>query len=330
MIVVVRLEHSDPQSVNALCRAHGGRPTVFDGKTLVVTPASVRDLDPAFAAMAESVHVFQGDVQLGNLAFHPRRTVSVGDLTIDGTGTYIVAGPCSVESEAQIRSIAEFLVRTEVRLLRAGAYKPRTSPYSFQGMGREGLALLRRVGDEFGLRIVTEARDATHIDDVLEFADIIQIGAKAMYDHGILNACGASRKPVLLKRSFGATTQEFLQSAEFILAGGNPNVILCERGIRTFESNTRFTLDLCGVAYMKKHSNLPIFIDPSHAMGERYGVPDLSRASVAMGVEGLLIEVHPNPAEALSDAAQQLDFEEFSNLRRSLIPVASAVGRALR
>jgi 3-deoxy-7-phosphoheptulonate synthase len=167
------------------------------------------------------------------------------------------------------------------------------------------------------------------VDEVIEYADIIQIGAKSMYDHGILKKCGKTDKPVLLKRGFGTTLQEFVQAAEFILSGGNQNVMLCERGIRTFETKTRFTLDLCGVSYLKEYTNLPLILDPSHAMGYAYGVADLSRACVAMGVDGLLIEVHPNPKVAKSDASQQLDHDEFRQLLGTLRPIAKAIGREI-
>jgi 3-deoxy-7-phosphoheptulonate synthase len=193
-------------------------------------------------------------------------------------------------------------------------------------MGLEGLKLLDKMRSKYGLKIITEVRDSTHGDEVIEYADIIQIGAKSMYDHGILRKCGKINKPVLLKRGFGTTLQEFVQSAEFILSGGNPHVILCERGIRSFETKTRFTLDLCGVAWLKENTNLPIILDPSHAMGYAYGVADLARACVAMGVDGLLIETHRNPKAAQSDADQQLNFEEFRNLYAGLKTVASAVG----
>jgi len=182
---------------------------------------------------------------------------------------------------------------------------------------------------QHGLTIITEARDASHIQEVIEYSDVIQVGAKAMYDQGILRACAKTSKPVLLKRGFGATLQEFVQCAEFVLSGGNENVVLCERGIRTFETKTRFTLDLCGVSYLKEHCNLPIILDPSHAMGHAYGIADLTRACVAMGVDGLLIEVHPNPTIAKSDAAQQLDHGEFRDLYGSLHAVAKAVGRTI-
>jgi 3-deoxy-7-phosphoheptulonate synthase len=182
---------------------------------------------------------------------------------------------------------------------------------------------------EHGLSIITEVRDATHVQEVIEYSDVIQIGAKAMYDQGILRACAKTRKPVLIKRGFGTTLQEFVQCAEFVLSGGNDNVILCERGLRTFETKTRFTLDLCGVAYLKEYTNCPVVLDPSHAMGHAYGVPDLTRACTAMGVDGLLIEVHPNPKVAKSDASQQLNHEEFETLLSTLNPVAKAVHRKI-
>ena len=213
-----------------------------------------------------------------------------------------------------------------LQVLRGGCYKPRTSPYSFQGMGLEGLKLLAKMRDEFGVAVITEARDATHIDEIIEYSDVIQVGAKAMYDQGILRACAKTQKTVLIKRGFGTTLQEFVQAAEFVLAGGNPNVVLCERGIRTFETGTRFTLDLCGVAWLKKYTNLPIILDPSHAMGYAYGIADLARACVAMGIDGLLIETHPTPKTAKSDASQQLDHNEFEAVINSLKPVASSVG----
>ncbi|MEM7658983.1 MAG: 3-deoxy-7-phosphoheptulonate synthase, partial [Bacteroidota bacterium] len=243
--------------------------------------------------------------------------------------TLMITGPCSVESEEQLTAAAEFVRRLGINVLRGGCYKPRTSPYSFQGLGLQGLQLLAKMRHQYGLLIITEVRDATHVEEVIEYTDVIQVGAKAMYDHGILKRCGKSNKPVLLKRGFGSSLQEFVQSAEFILSGGNPNVMLCERGIRTFETKTRFTLDLCGVSWLKEYTNLPIILDTSHAMGYRYGVPDLTRACMAMGVDGLLIETHPNPAVALSDAAQQLNFEQFEALYQSLQPIAAAVGRTL-
>ena len=302
-----------------------------DGKVLAVTSSKMKELPAAHHPLAEGVYVFDNDMQLSARAYRGARSVHMRDTEIGGEShnTVMIAGPCSVESPEQIASSAKLMHELGIKWLRGGCYKPRTSPYSFQGMGLEGLKLLAAMRDEYGLGIVTEVRDATHVDDVIEHTDIVQIGAKSMYDHGILRRCGQARKPILLKRGFATSLQEFVQAAEFILSGGNDDVILCERGIRTFVTKTRFTLDLCGVAFLKKNTGLPVVLDPSHAMGYAYGVPDLARACVAMGIDGLLIEVHPNPAVAKSDAAQQLDHTAFPALHQSLGAVAAAVGRTL-
>ncbi|MGB0369213.1 MAG: bifunctional 3-deoxy-7-phosphoheptulonate synthase/chorismate mutase, partial [Flavobacteriales bacterium] len=299
---------------------------------VLIDSSSNTDIPEEVAKHSLENYTFSNDLQLGSRKYRPEtRTINFGNTTLGGSTnhTVVIGGPCSVESEEQIRSSAELMKKLEISTLRAGAFKPRTSPYSFQGMGLDGLKLLAKMREEFGLNIITEVRDATQIDDIIEYSDIIQIGAKSMYDHGILKKCGQARKPVLLKRGFGTTLQEFVQASEFILAGGNDQVMLCERGIRTFESKTRFTLDLCGVAYLKEHTNFPIILDPSHAMGYAYGVPDLARACVAMGIDGVLVEVHPNPKVAKSDASQQLDHNQFSDLLETLRPIATAVGRKI-
>ena len=299
---------------------------------VLVTPSKLQELPAHLTSKVSKAVAVPNDIQLASkLYMSETRSITIGDTTIGGSSnnTLMITGPCSVENEEQIEKAAKFCVEQGVKVLRAGCYKPRTSPYSFQGLGLHGLKLLAKMRDKYGLKIITEVRDASHVDDVIEYTDIIQIGAKAMYDHGILRRCGEARKPVLLKRGFGSTLQEFVQAAEFILSGGNDEVILCERGIRTFETNTRFTLDLCGVAFLKEKTNLPVILDPSHAMGYAYGVPDLARACVAMGIEGLLIESHPTPKEAWSDAAQQLNFDEYAELLASLKSVAQAVGRKL-
>lgn len=303
----------------------------FNGTHILVTPSALKTVSSSVEPYVDEFFICNTDIQLASREYQPaKRTVSVGEVTFgDPSQTVMMAGPCSVESEEQINAVAEFLSALGVKIMRAGCFKPRTSPYSFQGLGHRGLELLARVRERYGLRIITEVKDATHVDAVIAVTDVVQIGAKAMYDHGILTACSKARKPVLLKRGFGSTLQEFVQAAEFILSGGNENVILCERGIRTFEHKTRFTLDLCGVAYLKEHTNLPIVVDPSHAMGFAYGVPDLARAAVAMGMDGLLIETHPNPKTALSDAVQQLDFNQFTALHESLVPIAQAVGKRM-
>jgi len=247
----------------------------------------------------------------------------------DEKNTMIIAGPCAVESEKQILESAKFLKTLGINTLRAGLYKPRTSPYTFQGLGDAGLSILKAIKDEFNLNIVSEVRDITNFEKIVNIVDIVQIGAKAMYDQSLLKACGEINKPILLKRHFAATIEELIKASEFILSAGNEKVILCERGIRTFETKTRFTLDLTSVAYLKKFVNLPIIVDPSHAMGYSYGVPSLAKASLAMGIDGLLIEVHPNPQEALSDSKQQLNHREFTELYQSLKEIAKVTNKKI-
>ncbi len=303
------------------------------GETPVfVLPAAIKSLPDALQAHTTAHWPMESDIQLASRSYRSQvREVRWGNTTIGGqsNNTVVIAGPCSAESTDQLKVTAELLTDLGIKNIRAGAFKPRTSPYTFQGLGIEGLKMLAEVREKYGLTVVTEVRDATHVDAILEYADVIQIGSKSMYDHGILRRCGKANKPVLLKRGFGSTLQEFVQCAEFILSGGNEQVMLCERGIRTFETKTRFTLDLCGVAYLKEHTNLPVILDPSHAMGYAYGVADLARACVAMGVDGLLVEVHPTPKTALSDASQQLNHQEFRQLMSTLNPIAAAVGRTL-
>jgi 3-deoxy-7-phosphoheptulonate synthase len=300
---------------------------------VLITGSSVKEVPSGLQAFADASWVFANDLQLASRSYRTEtREVNIGKVKVGGkTGnTIVIAGPCSVESEEQIRNSANLLNEMGLTSLRGGCYKPRTSPYSFQGLGLEGLKLLAKMREEFGFTVVTEARDATHIHEIIEHADVIQVGAKAMYDQGILRACAKTQKPVLIKRGFGTTLQEFVQAAEFVLSGGNENVLLCERGIRTFETGTRFTLDLCGVEWIKHYTNLPVILDPSHAMGYAYGIAGLSRACVALGVDGLLIEVHPNPAVAKSDASQQLNHQEFKTLIDALQPVAASVGYKLK
>jgi len=300
---------------------------------VLITSSGDKELPEALASAADEYFVMDSDIQLASKKYRKDvREIQVGkNVQLGGThnNTLLITGPCSIESKEQITQSANLLKELNITTLRAGCFKPRTSPYSFQGLGMEGLRMLAEVREEYGLNIITEVRDATHVDAVIEYADIVQVGSKAMYDQGILRRCGKANKPVLLKRHFGATLQEFVQAAEFILSGGNEQVMLCERGIRTFETKTRFSLDLCGVSYLKEHTNLPVVLDPSHAMGIAYGIPDLTRASVAMGVDGLLIETHPTPKQAKSDAAQQLNHDEFRTMYRSLEPIAAAIGRKI-
>lgn len=299
---------------------------------VLVSSSKMKELPASLESVTDEYFTMDTDIQLASKSYKDgKREIKIGDLNIGGTSdnTLMITGPCSIESWEQINQSAELLKKHNISTLRAGCFKPRTSPYTFQGLGEEGLMMLVKIREQYGLNIITEVKDSSHVDLVIEHADIIQIGAKAMYDQSILKKCGQTQKPVLLKRGFGTTLQEFVQAAEFILSGGNPNVILCERGIRTFETKTRFTLDLCGVAFLKEYTNLPVVVDPSHAMGYRYGVADLTRAAVAMSVEGLLIESHPDPSVAKSDAAQQLNFDQFSEMYGTLQPIAAAVGRKI-
>jgi 3-deoxy-7-phosphoheptulonate synthase len=250
-----------------------------------------------------------------------------GGLTIGGDDVVVMAGPCSVESGAQILEAAHAVREAGATMLRGGAFKPRSSPYSFQGLGRKGLELLARAREETGLLIVTEAMDPEDLDAVADVADLIQIGARNMQNYSLLKRAGRARKPVLLKRGLAATIQELLLSAEYILAEGNPNVILCERGVRTFDSATRNLFDLAAVAVVHGLSHLPIVADPSHGTGHRDMVIPMARAAVAAGADGLLVEVHPNPEEALSDGAQSLYPVQFSQLMREVRLIAEAIGR---
>ncbi|MFQ5412313.1 MAG: 3-deoxy-7-phosphoheptulonate synthase [Phycisphaerae bacterium] len=237
------------------------------------------------------------------------RGVKVGD-----GGLRIIAGPCSVESRDQLFRTAEAVAKSGVKLLRGGAFKPRTSPYAFQGMKQEGLALLKEAGEQFDLRIVTEVKDSVTLPEVAEAADVLQIGARNMQNFTLLEACGRLRKPVLLKRGMSATLKELFMAAEYLLSLGNYQVMLCERGIRTFETMTRNTFDLSAVVLMKRLTHLPVIADPSHGVGISWAVPPMANASVVAGADGVMVEVHPEPEQALSDGQQSLTFEQFANL----------------
>lgn len=321
-----------PEKIATLATAHEAIHFRSEDRDILVLSSKITSVPTALAPYVDQSFVMSSDIQLASKDYQSyKRNIKIRQDVLGGNTnhTMMMAGPCSIESWEQISQTAELLKSLNIKTLRAGCFKPRTSPYTFQGMGEEGLKMLVKVRETYGLNIITEVKDSSHVDLVIDHADIVQIGTKAMYDQSILRKCGKSTKPVLLKRGFGTTLQEFVQAAEFILSGGNPNVMLCERGIRTFENKTRFTLDLTGVAYLKEFTNLPVVVDPSHAMGYRYGIPDLTRAAVAMGIDGLLIETHPTPELAKSDAAQQLNFDEFTKMFHSLKPVAEAVGQKL-
>jgi 3-deoxy-7-phosphoheptulonate synthase len=255
--------------------------------------------------------------------------VRVNGVVVGGAAVVVMAGPCSVESESQMREVAEAVRDAGARILRGGAYKPRTSPYAFQGLKEQGLQYLAAARKQTGLPVVTEVLETESVELVAEYADVLQIGARNVQNFTLLRRVGEMGKPVLLKRGMATSIQEFLLSAEYVLSSGNPSVILCERGIRTFETTTRFTLDLNAVPVLKKLSHLPVVVDPSHGTGHWDLVAPMAKAAVACGADGLIIEVHPRPEEALSDGPQSLKPSKFAQLMRELRPVAEAVGRSL-
>jgi 3-deoxy-7-phosphoheptulonate synthase len=290
-------------------------------------------IDPTEIAVMEGVkdcHRIMSPYKLASRHFRPAGTiVKVKGVEIGGDQVIVMSGPCSVESREQIEQSAQIAAQGGAKVIRGGAFKPRSSPYSFQGLGEAGLKLLREAADRHGLLVISEVMDATQIELVSEYSDILQIGARNMQNFYLLKQLAQLRKPVLLKRGIAATIEETLLSAEYILSGGNYDVILCERGIRTFESFTRNTMDISAIPVLKKLSHLPVVADPSHGTGRRDQVIPMARASVAAGADGLLIEVHPDPDKALSDGAQSLYPEQFSEMMGQLRGIAQAVGREL-
>jgi 3-deoxy-7-phosphoheptulonate synthase len=250
---------------------------------------------------------------------HPQpTTITIGDIIIGGEKPVIMAGPCAIESEKQALTIAKLVKKYGAQVFRGGAFKPRTSPYSFQGLGEEGLKILNKVREETGLLIITEAIDHANIELIEQYADIIQLGARNMQNYSLLRQAGHATKPILLKRGFSATIEELLMSAEYIMAEGNTQIMLCERGIRTFSDNTRNTLDLSAILSIKEVSHLPVIVDPSHAAGRREYVIPLSRGAIAIGADGILVEVHNDPLHALSDGMQSLYPEQFAELMKEV------------
>jgi len=293
----------------------------------------VGDVDPIeFEVMpgVKECHRIVSPYKLASRHFKPAGTrIKIGDVEIGGDQVVIMAGPCSVESRDQIDQVAQAVAVSGAKVLRGGAFKPRSSPYSFQGMGEEGLKLLREAADRNKLLLVSEVMDQTQIPLLTEYVDILQVGARNMQNYNLLRELGQSRKPVLLKRGISATIEELLLSAEYILSGGNYDVILCERGIRTFENSTRNTMDISAIPVVKALSHLPIVADPSHATGRRDKVLAMARAAVAAGADGLLVEVHHDPDHALSDGAQSLYPRQFDELMNQLRIIAPAVGRSV-
>jgi 3-deoxy-7-phosphoheptulonate synthase len=279
----------------------------------------------------QEVHRISAPYKLAGRSFRPQGTVIqlANGVKVGGDQVVVMAGPCSVESREQLFTAAEQVSKAGARVLRGGAFKPRSSPYSFQGLGLEGLKLLREAGDRFNLGVISEVMEISQIDMMLPYVDILQVGARNMQNFNLLRELGKIKKPVLLKRGIAATLEELLLSAEYIMAGGNYDVILCERGIRTFETYTRNTLDISAIPIIQKLSHLPMASDPSHGTGLRDKVPPMARASLAAGADVLLIEVHPDPDRALSDGAQSLYPEQFSKLMDELRMIAPAVSRKI-
>ncbi len=337
-MLVVMHSHATPQQIEqviGVIRSMNLTPHPMPGatRTAIGITGNVGAVDPrsleVLPGVSELIRVTK-PYKLASREMHEDDTFVRLPQTIVGPGTFtIIAGPCSVENETMILRTAEFLREHGVRLMRAGAFKPRSSPYSFQGMGLEGLDILARVREKTGIGIVTELMDTENADAVEAAADVIQIGARNMQNFSLLKRVAKASKPVLLKRGLSATLEEWLMSAEYVMAGGNYNVILCERGVRTFSDHSRNTLDLSVIPPAKKLSHLPILVDPSHGTGKRDYVPPMALAALAAGADGLLIEVHPDPDRALSDGAQSLDFAGFTRLLESLRRLAEPLGRTL-
>jgi len=291
------------------------------------------DFDTAIIEVMDGVkevHRIISPYKLASRNFRPGGTiVKVGNVEIGGNQVVVMAGPCSVENRDQIERSADIVAEGGAKVLRGGAFKPRSSPYAFQGLGEEGLQLMRRAADRRGLLVVSEVMDQIQIPLLTQYADILQVGARNMQNYNLLRELGRIRKPILLKRGISATMEELLLSAEYILSGGNYDVILCERGIRTYETYTRNTMDISAIPVIKKLSHLPMIGDPSHGIGRRDHVPALARAAVAAGADGLIMEVHHDPDHALSDGAQSLFPAQFNELMQQLRLIAPAVGRTI-
>ncbi len=297
---------------------------------LVGDTMKARDLPLATFPGVERVVPILKPFKLVGREFHPSDTiVDVRGVKVGGNNFTVMAGPCSVESREVYLDIAKFVAKTGAQILRGGAFKPRSSPYSFQGLGEEGLKIMAEARDITGLPIVTEVMDARDVDLVVEYADILQIGARNMQNFTLLKYVGQSNKPVMIKRGLSSTIEEFLMAAEYVVSGGNNDVILCERGIRTFETYTRNTLDLSCVPIVKKLSHLPIIVDPSHGVGRWDIVEPMSIASVAVGAHGLMIEVHPNPEEALSDGYESLKYDNFETLMKNVKQAVRVFGKGM-
>jgi 3-deoxy-7-phosphoheptulonate synthase len=337
MIIVLKPEATSRSAEEILARISGAglKPLHMPGSERVVLGALgdervLAELQLESHPMVEAVKPILAPYKLVSRELHPHDTiVRIGKVAIGGAAFQVIAGPCAVETHEQLRASALAAKGSGAAAIRAGAYKPRTSPYGFSGHGPAGLKILREVGDELGMPVVTEVMDTADLDLVCEYADALQIGARNMQNFALLRAVGKAGKPVVLKRGMSAKIEELLLAAEYLLAAGNDQIVLVERGIRTFETATRNTLDLNAIPYIKQKTHLPVLVDPSHGTGVRDLVLPMSLAAAACGADGLLVEVHENPAVALSDGAQSLYPDQFKALMEALAPVVRAVGRTL-
>jgi 3-deoxy-7-phosphoheptulonate synthase len=337
MLVVMQAGATEPQIQAVIDRLVGMGFTIHRSTGVVHTVLGgvgpMDDFDPADFEVMEGVkecHRIMSPYKLASRTFRPDGTVvRVGKLEFGGQQIIAMAGPCSIENRDQIECIAEMVFKSGAKVIRGGAFKPRSSPWSFQGLGEEGLKLIREAADRNGLLVISEVMDSSQLSMMCEYVDILQVGARNMQNFNLLKDIGKTTKPVLLKRGISATIEELLLSAEYILSGGNYDVILCERGIRTFETYTRNTMDISAIPAVKKLSHLPMVADPSHGTGRRDKVLPMARAAVAAGADGILVEVHHDPDRALSDGAQSLRPEQFTELMAQLRIIAQAVGRTI-
>jgi 3-deoxy-7-phosphoheptulonate synthase len=336
MVVVMKERASDTQVEKVIAHLVGLGMDVHrssGASRVVLGVVGSGKVDPRLIEMLDGVHEvlrISEPYKLASRTFKPDDTVfSTGEVRIGGDEVIVMAGPCSAETEEQVNTTAAAVKRAGAKVLRGGAFKPRSSPYSFQGLGEEGLQMLRAAANAQDLKVITEVMDISQIEVIDKYTDIFQVGARNMQNFTLLRELGRTRKPIMLKRGISATIEEWLLSAEYILSGGNTNVILCERGIRTFESATRNTLDISAIPVVKQLSHLPVFVDPSHGTGRRDKVSPMARAAVAAGADGLIIEVHCDPDHALSDGAQSMFPSQFDRLMAELRIIAPAIGRSI-
>lgn len=338
MIVIMRKDASEEMIGNVIDTLEKQDIKIHrsDGvnNTVLGCVGNINGIDQSLISVIEGVREVvrvSKPYKLSNRIFHPDDTIiKIGNVTIGGREIVMMAGPCALENEEQVHTIAELVSKAGASILRGGAFKPRTSPYSFQGLGEQGLIFMSEAAKAHGLLTISEVMDITKIDLVSKYCDIIQIGARNMQNFILLKEVGKTKKPVLLKRGPSATYEEWLMAAEYIMSEGNSSVMLCERGIRTFETYTRNTLDIAAIPIIKKLSHLPIIADPSHGTGRRDKILPMSRASVAAGADGLIVEVHNEPSKALSDGAQSLYPEQFEQLMKELKIIAGAVDREIK